>query len=384
MTKKSTPNVPPVSIFYADDKDIFDLLMSSPKTMTQRSMRQILRRRGVLVSHQDKTEDLAEFISLFYHDRKDLVELMKAAKPKPRADKKTNVRLAKPYSDEEVLEALATVEQDRKKHGEVFDTIKQNDRFVVKIDYEEFDYSSNYLKQRVPRKLHIEVINENGFYLIRHSAQDRCRDIVRALLQAVKGSSAVKVEKVEMPGVKDPDLRTKFFTQLISSVEGCPLKNVVKTKVEQHLDATQHNTTSDEDPESQDSDADNNDSDEPSVAMAGAVNKVLMSGSSIHHSREYQALIQQGFYISRITWEAEIKAADGQRLLTFEALFEDSIEFKQFVYKIRKFQKVKEDGTYGFDNYNFTKAERDDYSTRLDSASRKALASVKAGVGGEP
>ena len=188
------------------------------------------------------------------------------------------------------------------------------DKFVVQVNYSELDYGKTRLLQRRNREADIRIVTEGDVTTIRMQSNERAKAIVASLKERLdsKAKAEIPIDLIEISDLS-ADNRTRFFTLLITELEGHKLFNVTDVKVQ-----------SGKKPPSDDSEADEEDDAtvEATEEMLSVVENVALKGHSLLSSPEYQDLKKKGFYITAITWVATQTSTPNNRVV-FEAGFEE-------------------------------------------------------------
>ena len=140
-----------------------------------------------------------------------------------------------------------------------------------------------------------------------------------------------------------------FFTSLISELDGYKLNDVMDIKVESKLhDPAPNLTETDEDEETSEP-KENIDEAVARVRMLSVVENIILKGSLLLNSAEYQQLRQKGFYITSIVWTAKQTEAPYD-VIELDAGFDHPREGTGFRYNVR--------GVYRYFNGTPTKTLR--------------------------
>src|SRR5690554_6194595 len=98
--------------FFATDKDIFDLLASAKKKLTDGVLREIARHRGIFYSEKDSRDDLVSSLSSLPFTLNDLLDLMDRRETTRRNEKTTTVTLAAEIEIEDIKAVIAEYEDE--------------------------------------------------------------------------------------------------------------------------------------------------------------------------------------------------------------------------------------------------------------------------------
>jgi hypothetical protein len=209
------------SRYYAEDKDLYDLLRAS--SMTIKQLLRIGRKRGLFISEQESKEDILKSISTLPFNSPQLQEIMAEVSTDDPDQKATMVKVPSADTTDKLREAAAFVETLRGvSRGEAYSISQNQDGIVnIKVKYTDFDPKTNRLMQRRSREINIEAEKVGDRFEIRHEHTARATEIVERIVEAMGDgvNAPAPIESVDLSGVTDPDLRTKFFTNLMGALE---------------------------------------------------------------------------------------------------------------------------------------------------------------------
>ncbi|TGM74404.1 hypothetical protein EHR01_10615 [Leptospira mtsangambouensis] len=308
--------------YYATDKEIFDILMSSKLKLSETTLLNIAKDRGILYSNHNDRDSLSNIISLLPHDFNDLNSILDKSESGNRSEKSTSV-IFNPISLSDIKEVSNNYRDDESTEEKIIIT-QQDNEISVKIEYTEIDYTKTRLIQRRTKEAEIKFIKKDDKIIARLPANDRARKILADLQNKIEEKLKTQITKeiISLENINDPVLRTKFFTQLISSIDDFKLETVTSLKIESNQ--------FDETPELED----DQDIEEAKSQMLSAVKNVLLKGNNLLSTPEYQQLRSKGFYISSIIWRSK-QSSDPYAIYEFEAGFDDPFKCKNFKYNIR-------------------------------------------------
>lgn len=317
---------------YASDKDVFDLLMSNKQRFSDSSLRSMALKRGFIYSKSTASRRLVSEISLMPHDYFSISEMIKARETSRKQEKMTCITIPVALSRNEMK---AIVEEYSKSAGDdeklTFQPRRAHDLYV-NLAYDEVDYSKTRLIQRQRKDAGIEFITNETSTTIRMPSTEKAKDVVERLrVNAEKlRTEKLQVNKVELYGL-NADQKTNFFMYLMRNMPGYRYETAVNLKV------------SSSSPSSTSSDIDL-DLDEEEIIeenITGIVNSVILSGTNLDQSEEYQSLRRKGYFISSSTWRAS-QIEKPHDLLQFEISFDNGREGVGFKYSARIAKRLKE------------------------------------------
>jgi hypothetical protein len=360
--------------YYADDRDIFDLLTASKQKLTEKRLVRLARDRGIMLSGEER-DDLVEYLSLLAFDWPALEALRNLTESRERQEKVTSREVDTKAEVVQVEAALQKVKEDRaEKRDEKYEVKKlSEDRLEVRVQYSEFDTSFTRLKQRQDRELTVEISKTATGFHVRRTANKRADDILTKLaaeLSTLVPETAPSPSAIELSGIKDPQLRTKFFTTMMQGVPGFSLRDVKNVKVAKLTDGAEQT----ESPETEE------DSKVEEEEMLVAIREILLSGSNVLQTTEYQGLVTAGFYVYEASWVVDELKPEGVRV-EYEAGFDDKSAGTGFVYNVKGVYPRTSTGGVAKTRKQARGAERGDYIALLERAAEVALAKVAGEVG---
>lgn len=162
---------------------------------------------------------------------------------------------------------------------------------------------------------------------VRHEANERMEGLAESFYAEINAllNGAAKPRRIVLSHLAGAKARTRFFQELIGSMNGLTPKNV--TKVSVHRSGASHDDEVDTDVEEM-----------AAQSLSGAV----LRGGSLLTSPEFQMLREQ-FYICGLEWQSQEDKADGN-LVLFEASFANAEECTGFKYRARGIIERKKRG----------------------------------------
>ncbi|TPJ17889.1 hypothetical protein FJW04_10215 [Mesorhizobium sp. B2-7-3] len=307
----------------ANDKDIFDLLMSSRGRMSEAVLHSISIGRGIIYSIKTTRERLASDIASLPHDYLSLSKLIERREQQARQEKRTYVDIPAVLTHEEINQIVRSYKSEVA--GEEITTQQRRVSNVnVNVTYDEIDYSKTRLIQRQRRDAGIEFVIGDEGTTIRMPSTEKARGIVDKFIQY---ASKIKLKELRHNEISlqgfSADQRTNFFMQIMQTTPGYQLQTVVNIKC-----ATEDEDVADD----FELDIENERSVESDIVSK--INSVALSGMNLLQSEEYQTLRRNGFFITAVTWRAMQKEKP-QDLLQFDVSFEDPRRGKGFKFGVR-------------------------------------------------
>jgi len=313
-------------LYCATDKEIFDALMSGKRLITESVMLELAKDRGIFYSPQDSRETLAHNLSLLPHDYYDLNVILDHREHPGRAEKLTSVTLNTPLTIDDIKHVCKEYREISPPDEKIITNQSGTDKYVVKVEYSEIDYSKTRLIQRRQKEADIEIIIEGDKATARMPANDKAKDIFKNLKNLLdrKKKADIPAELIELTEFNYLE-RTEFFTSLISKMQNFKLENVTSVNVESSIKEVEENELDLEDDQ---------ETEEAKQKMLALVKNVALKGQILLASTEYQQLKEKGFYITNIIWQSSMKTHPFP-LVEFEAGFEDPENLKGFKYNVR-------------------------------------------------
>ncbi|MDO6643815.1 hypothetical protein [Acinetobacter guillouiae] len=162
----------------ATDHDIFSLLASGKQRITDVTLNELAKDRGIFFSPKSTRSDLIEDISIWTHDYNDVIGLIEKRDYKKRNEKMTSVVLPAELTVDEIKEIVKDYQKDMQKKEKVTFHQKGNDGVVMNTEYDEYDYSKTRLIQRQRKDASIQIESKDGQTTIRMPATEKATNIV--------------------------------------------------------------------------------------------------------------------------------------------------------------------------------------------------------------
>jgi len=357
-------------LYCATDKEIFDILMSSKQQFSESALLDVARLRGLLLSPQDSREEIADRLSTMLFGYREIRVLQAEFERTGRGEKTTSFRLNGSITTEEIRKA-ALEYCDAAGEDEIASAYSAGPSNVsMDVKYVETDFSKTRLRQRRRREARIDIQVGETCTIVTLPATEKARSVaedLRARIVAAKSESVV-AEEVDLSELHDPLLRTRFFTDLISTLPDLSLVNVTRVKVDRFDEGEHLIDGGDED----DGDGEN---DAASEEMLGIVRAVALQGESLLSSTEYQSLHSRGFFISSITWTCKRTEAPYQQV-QFEAGFDEPSQGRGFKYGVRGWH-TQRGGDYTKTLRPIPTEDKRAFLATIEGASTRVMAAIK-------
>ncbi len=348
------------SIYSASDKAFFDAL-NHPK-ITKHQLHEMFLSRGILVSKKTNRRKLASYFSSFTHSYSDYSRLSSILGSASRREKQSVCTL-NGVSDSEIIEnALRNVKNELvDKHQAVGRFKKVGENFHFKINYRTIDFNKSEFKQVVEREIEIELEKDNGSYNLRTPHSDFSNlikvDIIEALRKELE--QEISVHKIELPAGALPEERTNFFNKLVNEQMNFELHDVTDVFVYQ--------------PKEIDSEDDEIDEDSLNTDLGIHISKASLKGENVQLSEELKKLLEKGFYIYRIIWQAKDTEVPDSDIYEFECMFSNPDECTDFSYLIRGHYKYKGNREYNVSKVQCSKSEERALGKNVEHSAQRII-----------
>jgi hypothetical protein len=310
--------------------------------------------------------------------------LRQFAKPS-REERKSSIHISNCESRIDFEPIVTKIRDDRaESRGEIYNTTRIDDKTLkVEVTYVDVDPSRALVYQREEKKLTVEISQEGDKVSFIHSANEKALEIVNELRKKLsfKGELAPQVVKITLKGVRDPKMRTKFFTELIKDVDGYKFLNATQLNVDRRLplltDPANENEEAEEVEESDDEQTGSEDTKTIKTAdqIKSLVNKVSLSGDQVLADKLYQMAEKSGYFISNICWSCT-DAKDPREGIDCVAGFKDPIEADEFTFDVARKWKYKADAPDEEETVGMNEAEQRALNRKLEAASLKAFSKI--------
>ena len=377
------------SLFFADDKDIADLLLAAKQKLNKQRLIALARSRGIILSPEDERETIVRYLSRLPTGWMELTTLLRTTETAGRKEPTTYLQIDASASTKELHTAIQAVREIRVSgRDEVYSvTASRLGLISVTVQYTEPDMSKTRLFQRQPREVTISFEKCEAGYKVRHQATGRAAEIVKEITEQLEKDTAAAVvqRQIELKGIWDPGLRTSFFLQLMRGLPGFSSPDVSDIKVnrmpkeavpalasktaegQSSSGEIDHGDGPDEEPsEEQEAEAEAKDT------IIGVVKRVALEGEGVLHSDEYKRLTDAGFFVSHAVWKSLENAPTG-RLIEFEAQFGDPQEGTGFSFAVLGAYKRKEDGGHRVARSPVDPLESADFNAKIEQSAEEAL-----------
>lgn len=331
-----------IAIYFANDKDIYDLLMSSKVHYSDKKLLEMLRERGIVISSEMDREKLVRFFSTLPHDYHSFEMLLSQLPQRLNASKKQTTKISCDATIDQLSSIVLQLQDDREsKFNDSYSVSVGSDSVDVDVHYTEMDYSKARLRQRKTREAKFEIVVDAEGVKIRSDSAEKMTEIVRDLESRIENAFVdAKLDKLSLDCFFTPEQISEFFVSLATNMPGYSLVDVMTIKLEK-MEGRSGDTEDTEDTEDID----------PIVYEHG-VKKAILSGDVLLASPEFQSLSDSGFFISNIRWVSS--KVGNLHKYEFTASFDQSSDERELVYSVDGIYKNKGDGKYNLTRQNVT------------------------------
>lgn len=353
------------SIYFANDKSIFDALHN--KSVTRTALKTFLKDRGIFVADNVDKEILIKYISKLTFDYFERQWLVKFFENPSKREKITSQTIKSDKKIEGLSTLCSQIKEDNENSEDSYRVSTKGDTTTVQITYNDFDLSKTDLKQRVIKTAEIELQTINGDLIIRSPLNEKCKVVTENIVTKIAAinNDNITQEKISLLSIRQPEARSHFFEELIKSISGYKLYDV--TKVQVYKNNVEKIESDDNDDEELDS---------VEEQFAGFITKVALDGGGVLQSAEFQQLHKRGFYLSSVIWLVVDEIPGGEKF-EVEALFSDPEQCSEFTYRVRGIYRYKSrEATHNISRAIPSRSDTQMMAKLLEDASKKAYEAV--------
>lgn len=344
-------------LYSVTDKALFDALNQSKISATE--LRDLFLSRGILVSKDTKREFLAKEFSKYNHDYYDHIKIAEALGTTPRREKRTSLFISSDIDLSTIEEAAEALKVKITKDQDLCQlTHKDDGTFEIDITYQTTDYNKSEFRQIVQKSAIIEIEEVDGGFIVRRPYNDHVKDYEESLLSNIEDNleedEDLKTEEISLLNIEDKELRTRFFTKLISSIPGHKQKDVSDVYVYH----PKHSAF------------DSGDDGEPDSGVH--ITKASLKGEGVLASEELDALYDKGFYIWKIRWSMIDSSVDTD-IFEFECQFGNPVDCTGFSHISKGVRRYKSQGVHNKNPSSLTKIEEKKYTKLIERTARETM-----------
>lgn len=352
------------SFYYPDDKDIYDFLSATKASSDV--MLAFLRKRGVYAGSAVSRAHLCDYLSLLYLSWPSAEELVDSVNVRD-LDESTAVASYKWAGDfERVAEALdRVIERRRDRDREHYVIDRQDEEIAVTVTYIDVETGKTRLLQQRERQLEFTIERLESGFRIRHDAIPRAVAIIETLIgevsQPQEGDEKEEIEgtMIDLSNITTAKARVSFFKKMMDTVSGINLREVTHVRVERIAENLI------------------DDSEITDEEAQETVQRVIIYGSRLWQTPEFQRLVDKHFFVSHATWRSELATPEREHI-DISAGFQEADECKAFHYKILGIYKRDDDGNLAETRARVTGTRQRQLSEAVEAAAESALAEVLA------
>jgi hypothetical protein len=372
------------SLYYADDKDVSDLL-SAPK-FTVKILRRIVRERGIYLSPDLPKETIVEYIAQLPFSWPELVALIRTIETEEKEENATPIKIETTATLDQFHDAAKKVQELRGQlNSEVYTINVGEDSATILIKYREIDPRSTRTLQWIEHRMEIHAQRTEAGYQLTYADNKRAQDIVESLVEELPKpeSGKLRLEAILLDGVNDPQKRTEFFRSIIYGMDGLRPENVKDLKMNRvKIDSEGKQTVESEELLLEGAEDEEEAAKTPQEAPASICKRTTLSGDSLLQTPEFHANCQKGFFIARAVWTAVERDGKGRKF-EFEAESKKTGHNERFSYRLRGLWDRDEDGELGLRKETVGIADRRLLADKLEKAAFTALEKLTAPAEGE-
>jgi hypothetical protein len=369
-----------ISRYYADDKDVFDLLAQG--TVSLPKLRVFLRLRGIILSPALTKEEICRYLQTSPLSWPQLEILLEIVETPDREDKFSTCQIPAPDLDiQKVIAAAVAVQQERSaRQGEVYrPNVSQDGAFEISVDYTEPNFSKTRCLQQLDRTLIIRVEREGDHFKVRHHENARALEILDAIEEKLlpAGETPPPRREIVVSGLNSVQ-RSKFFVEMARGIAGYELKDERGLQVDRALDSESQEEEEEDGEEVNGGVAASSGTrgQEAKKQFQGLVKRALLHGTSLLMSQQYQDYANGGYSLSKLIWTVEPETGDGS-MIEFGAEFRDGERGTGFRYTVFGKYERHEDGSFAKSRRGVVGPEKQELLALLESSAYTALAKAQ-------
>jgi hypothetical protein len=353
------------NLMFASDNAVRDALIK--RRLTNDDLKSLFISRGILVSKETDREDLSIYFSRLNHDYYDHQAIARVMGIVSGKEKSSVTYINNTFTKDDIESSLNEVLDHQQNEGDKRKVTIREKVFELTVEYKEIDYGKSEFSQVRNKDAIISVSETNEGISIRWPANEYVKKIKDNLLDSlakkIEKVGNIQIEEIELSSIRDPKMRTTFFSRLINLVEGYKLNDVTDVFV--------YNP---KEPEAGMDDDEIQANENSNLGIH--ITKASLSGEGVLNSKELKSLYDKGFYISKIIWTAKTEAVDSN-LYKFEAQFSNPEECKAFSYMVRGVYKYRRPRTYNKNRTNVDTLDDRRFSRLLEKAAKNALTEIR-------
>ncbi len=314
------------SIYFANDKSIFDALQS--KSVTSKILEDFLSKKGIFLSSLDAKKDIVFYISRIIFDYYDYIFITEILEKSNQREKMTNCSFSEGIEQIDVTSACQNFQASEHSFDEI-KVVKDGDKVFVEVKDTEVDFSKTELKQKSKKTYKFEFQVTDSSIDVRYSSNEKSQEILEQIFNTISDlkGEIIEPQKISLQSITSSKYRNQFFINLINSLPNHRLRNVTKIDIK-------HNSNDLDTPlefEGNESYLDGESDEIP----PGFIDKVSLMGIGVLESSEFIQLNEKGFFISKINWTAIDQSNSEGDMFEFEAEFGNPASCTNFEYIVK-------------------------------------------------
>jgi len=346
------------ALYFASDKNVFDALVQKHKVDAQ-TLTTLFRNRNTIVSKATDREVLADYFSRLTHDYYDHKLISEKIGIAPRRERSTTVELVGELDVNDVRSAIEELKREIIESGDNAYISRDSDNFSLTIQYSRFDYKKSEFAQLVVKDAVIEFTKTENGYSIVSPQNDFTNEIRDEIVSSITTQAPTQIEKfiVTLFDKPSPQIRTKFFIDLVDGLDGFSKRDVTDVYVYK--------------PKPSDEDKDDLTSDEDETH----IEKVLLRGNGVNRSGILNDLVSSDtYFIVKICWLTKRVLGNGD-IYKLEASFADPKDCHKFSVLLKSVHP-NIDGKFPRSRTPL-KPEIDELSKAIETSAKKAMLAIK-------
>lgn len=367
-----------LSRVYLGDEELYELLSS--KNVPRRELLRTARRMGLVFGEKAAEQDVRSALALVPSSWPLVSGVLKSIEKPDREERKTSIHITNCDGKTDVAEIVKQTQTARAdKFSEIYNPVKVDEKtYKVEVTYTEVDYSRAVVYQRQEKQLTVEITKDGDKVSFIHSANDRAMHIVNELKSKLgfKPNVAPEILRISLQAIRDPLVRTRFFTELIKTVDGYRYLNATHLNVDRRFPPEEaekegHEVQGDATEEAAATAA----TERVSKKIKGLVNQVALRGDQVLADELYRTVEKSGYYISNISWSCK-KQSDPRYGIDCVAGFKDPIKADEFTFDVVRAWQYKSETPDEEETLHPTEAERRELNRLLEASALKAFDSI--------
>ncbi|MCX6952519.1 MAG: hypothetical protein NTV51_10185 [Verrucomicrobia bacterium] len=351
------------SDYYPDDKDIYDFLSSTGAPHP--GMVDFLADYGIFCSFKNNKDDIQKYLSYLFLSWPKAGALLEMVDNRDTEEHLTTSDVEIVADMDTVRAAIEAVKNLRSKRDrEHYDLKFGTNEVEATITYIYQDTSKTRVLQKRERQVELWVTIKETSLQLRHTNNNATANKIvenfLGLLAEKNNAIADKLKPryISFDKITSASARVQFFKDMMTNIPDFSWKDVTNIKVGKIPKHFSKNTEDDDD----EIDADE------------AVSKVIIYGTRLFSTNEFQNLVAKGFFITAATWKSEY-APEAPDQVEFVAGFSDPETCKLFGFKATgKYLSI--DGVVQSKRDMLPASSAKAYTTRLEVALRSAFESA--------